>query len=32
VGVERTFFTHTQPAEYWNHWLKGGEYAMSGRT
>jgi hypothetical protein len=32
VGAERTFFTHTQPPEYWYHWIKGGEYAMSGRT
>jgi hypothetical protein len=32
VGVERTFFTHTQPPEYWDHWLKGGEHAMSGQT
>jgi hypothetical protein len=32
VGVERTFFTHTQPPQYWHHWIKGGEYAMSGRT
>ena len=32
VGIERTFFTHTQPPDYWDHWLKGGEYAMSGET
>ncbi|MGO9992866.1 MAG: hypothetical protein ACLPTF_10205 [Steroidobacteraceae bacterium] len=32
IGVERTFFLHTRPPEYWDHWIKGGEYAMSGRT
>jgi hypothetical protein len=32
IGVERTFFMHTQPDAYWDHWIKGGEYAMSGHT
>ena len=32
VGIERTFFMHTQPPQYWDHWIKGGEYAMSGNT
>ncbi len=32
VGVERTFFRHTRPPEYWDYWVRGGEYAMAGRT
>ena len=31
IGVERTFFMHTQPPEYWDHWIKAGEYAIAGR-
>ena len=23
---------HTQPPEYWDLWMKGGEYATAGRT
>jgi hypothetical protein len=26
VGIERTFFTHTQSPEYWDHWIKGSDY------
>jgi hypothetical protein len=32
IGVERTFFMHTQPPKYWDLWIKGGDYAMGGRT
>ncbi len=32
IGIERTFFMHTRPTEDWDHWIKGGAYAMSGRT
>lgn len=32
VAIERTFFRHTQRSEYWDLWLKGGDYAMAGRT
>jgi hypothetical protein len=32
ISVERTFFRHTQPPEYWELSIKGGEYAMSGVT
>jgi hypothetical protein len=32
IGLERTYFMHTQPPEYWELWVKGGEYALKGRT